>query len=136
MSSTVTIKQKSEYYYLKCVLEREESDKMTCIILEPVKLRSLIGTALKQLHGLVGASITVDVLKCEQSNGEIILRVKANNLVKVWSSLTLFSNYNGSECRFRVKQVSPYLMSLATDSRTWSPFEADNINQPRYFKTF
>ena len=121
MSSRVTAKQKSEYYYLKCVLEKEEDGNIKCIILEDMKLKILIVNALQQLHGLVGAAIKVDVLKCDQKNGEIILRVNACNLVKLWSSLTILNNYNGTHCRCNIKQVSPYLMSLAADSRAWSP---------------
>ena len=42
-----------------------------------------IVNALTQLHGMVGASITVDISKGEQTSGEIILRVKANTMIKV-----------------------------------------------------
>ncbi|CAB4005510.1 Ribonuclease P subunit p14 [Paramuricea clavata] len=105
MSSRVTAKQKSEYYYLKCVLEQEENGTIKYIVLERVKLKSLIVNALKQLHGLVGAAITVDVLKCEKTSGEIILRVKSSDLIKLRSSLTILNNYNGTPCRCNVKQV-------------------------------
>ncbi|XP_046847136.1 ribonuclease P protein subunit p14-like [Xenia sp. Carnegie-2017] len=118
----LTAPQKCEHCYLKCILEEEVNGLINTIILEPVQLKSFIVSAVKQLHGSVGSSTVIDILKVDKRNGEIILRVKSSNLVKLWSSLTLINKYNDNACRFNVQQVSPYLMSLARDSRTWVPF--------------
>lgn len=53
----------------------------------------------------VGASVNVDVLKFREADLRAYLRVLSSNLVRLWSSLTLTSCYNGRPCSFRVYKV-------------------------------
>ncbi|RMX40771.1 hypothetical protein pdam_00021851 [Pocillopora damicornis] len=84
-----------------------------------VIFKSILIQALDSLHGKVGSAIGVDIIKFEASSMEAILRVKESGLVKLWSALTLLSYYKDRRCAIYVIQVSPYLLSLAADSRQW-----------------
>lgn len=106
-------KSKSTYSYLKVNLEFEDRENFV----EDVRFKSIILKALKQLHGDTGAAIQVDVLRYEEKTMEAILRVHSSGLVKLWSALTLFSEYAGLTCAFRIQQVSGHLMSMAVNSR-------------------
>jgi RNase P/RNase MRP subunit POP5 len=104
---------KSKFWYLRTQLEFEEED----VHADSLAVRNMITKALGGLHGEIGSSTQVDVLKHEVDTGVSILRVAAKDVVKLWSSLTLLGEYDGRRLRFLVKQFSPFLMSLAVDSR-------------------
>ncbi|XP_048348211.1 ribonuclease P protein subunit p14 [Sphaerodactylus townsendi] len=109
----IVLKNASEYYYLKIHLEFQEVG----ISLNAVEFKQLIVSALKLLHGEVGAALPVDVLSYEEKNLFAILRVPIIGLVKLWSALTLFDSYQNRKCAFRVTQTSPFLLALAGNSR-------------------
>ncbi|XP_031561534.1 ribonuclease P protein subunit p14-like [Actinia tenebrosa] len=117
----VTFKQKAEYFYLKVLLEFERCDGVNVPEIDMLLYKRLLIQALEELHGQVGAALTVDVLKYNSSTLQAILRVPESGLVKVWSALTLFGFYQDQRCAFRVLQVSPHLMAFAVDSRQWHP---------------
>ncbi|XP_029838218.3 ribonuclease P protein subunit p14-like [Ixodes scapularis] len=75
-----------------------------------------IVTALRRLFGEVGASIQVDVLRYREHDRRAYLRTSIKNLVKVWSSLTLCTSYDGKPCTFRIFKVSCSLASLSVCS--------------------
>lgn len=108
----VVFKNASEYHYLKIHLDFEEAAR-----LNDAHFKQLIISALKALHGEVGASLPFDVLKFDETSLSATLRVYSCGLVKLWSALTLFGSYYGKKCAFRVEQVSPFLLSLAGNSR-------------------
>lgn len=83
--------------------------------------------ALKKLYGEVGASVAVDVLKFRESDLRAYLRVSSSNLVRLWSSLTLTSCYNGRPCSFRVYKVSPSLASLSVSSSHYQHVPAAEV---------
>ncbi|XP_063147552.1 ribonuclease P protein subunit p14 [Candoia aspera] len=109
----IVLKNASEYHYLKIRLEFEEAD----VSLNPVEFKQLIISALKRLHGEVGAALPVDVLTYEEKTLTAILRVSNAGLVKLWSALTLLGSFQNRKCAFRVIQTSPFLLALAGNSR-------------------
>ncbi|XP_062979504.1 ribonuclease P protein subunit p14 [Elgaria multicarinata webbii] len=109
----IVFKNASEYHYLKIHLEFQEAD----ISLNAVEFKQLIISALKRLHGEVGAALPVDLLTYEEKTLSAILRVPTIGLVKLWSALTLFGSYQNRKCSFRVIQTSPFLLALAGNSR-------------------
>ncbi|XP_066474294.1 ribonuclease P protein subunit p14 isoform X3 [Tiliqua scincoides] len=109
----IVFKNASEFHYLKIHLEFQED----AISLNAVEFKQLIISALKRLHGEVGAALPVDVLTYEEKTLSAILRVPNIGLVKLWSALTLLSSYQNRSCAFRVIQTSPFLLALAGNSR-------------------
>ncbi|KAJ7317105.1 hypothetical protein JRQ81_003267 [Phrynocephalus forsythii] len=109
----IVFKNVSEYHYLKVHLEFQEAGNL----LNAVEFKQLIISALKRLHGEVGAALPVDVLAYEEKSLSAILRVPTRGLVKLWSALMLFSSYQSQQCAFRVTQTSPFLLALAGNSR-------------------
>ncbi|XP_040264240.1 ribonuclease P protein subunit p14-like isoform X2 [Bufo bufo] len=109
----VVLKNFSEYHYLKVQLVFE--DKIVKI--SAAQFKSFILSALKELHGEVGASIPLDLLKFDGQTLYAILRIKSSGLVKLWTSLTLLGQYQGHQCSVRVLQTSPFLLALAGNSR-------------------
>ncbi|KAG9471658.1 ribonuclease P protein subunit p14-like isoform X2 [Eleutherodactylus coqui] len=109
----MVLKNFSEYHYLKIQLVfGDEKDRLSA-----VQLKSLILSALKELHGEVGASYPLDVLKFDGKTSSAILRIKSSGLVKLWTSLTMVGQYQGQLCSIRVLQTSPFLLALAGNSR-------------------
>ncbi|VDI61065.1 ribonuclease P protein subunit RPP14 [Mytilus galloprovincialis] len=103
------------YAYLKIKLEFEDGALEPEI--EAAMFKYFITQAIQSLHGEIGASHSVDVLKFRKRHLEAILRVSCSFLSKLWSSLTLVGNYKGQVCAFRVQQVSSHLMALSSNSR-------------------
>uniref|UniRef100_A0A8C5RZN0 Ribonuclease P/MRP subunit p14 n=1 Tax=Laticauda laticaudata TaxID=8630 RepID=A0A8C5RZN0_LATLA len=97
----IVLNDVSEYRYLKIHLEFEEAG----ISLNPVDFKQLIISALKRLHGEVGAALPVDVLTYEEETLTAILRVSNAGHVKLWSALSLLGSYQNRKCAFRVIQV-------------------------------
>uniref|UniRef100_G1KLL2 Ribonuclease P/MRP subunit p14 n=1 Tax=Anolis carolinensis TaxID=28377 RepID=G1KLL2_ANOCA len=67
----IVLKNTSEYHYLKIRLELDDTN----ISLNAVEYKQLIISALKRLHGEVGAALPFDVLTYEEQNLSAILRV-------------------------------------------------------------
>ncbi|XP_072276982.1 ribonuclease P protein subunit p14 [Pyxicephalus adspersus] len=109
----IVLRNPSEYQYLKVQLVfQREGVKLTDAL-----YKSLIVSAIKDLHGEAGASCPLDLLKFDEKTLSGILRVNSSGLVKLWTSLTLLGQYQNQECSFRVIQVSPFLLALAGNSR-------------------
>uniref|UniRef100_G3MTA8 Uncharacterized protein n=1 Tax=Amblyomma maculatum TaxID=34609 RepID=G3MTA8_AMBMU len=101
-----------QYVYMDASLNFEEPQED----IDASIFKFVIVQALKKLFGEVGASVTVDVLRFRESDLRAYLRVRSSNLVRLWSSLTLVSSYNGKPCFFRIYKVSPSLASLSVSS--------------------
>ncbi|NXO05591.1 RPP14 protein, partial [Rhinopomastus cyanomelas] len=69
-----------------------------------VQFKQLVVSALRELHGEVGAALPVDVLTYEEKTLSAILRVVSSGFVKLWSALTLLGFYQNRRCAFRVLQ--------------------------------
>ncbi|XP_075690057.1 ribonuclease P protein subunit p14 [Rhinoderma darwinii] len=109
----IVLKNFSEYHYLKIQLVFEDKS----VKLSAAQFKSLILSALKDLHGEVGASFPLDLLKYNGKTLFAILRIKSSGLVKLWTSLTLLGQYQGHQCSVSVIQTSPFLLALAGNSR-------------------
>ena len=87
----------------------------------------MIRSALKSTHGDKGLAATVDILKFDSvTSGSVVgstitarayLRISADYLVIVRSSLTLLSNYEGDNCSIKFNKVCHSLSSLPLESR-------------------
>ncbi|CAI9541950.1 unnamed protein product [Staurois parvus] len=85
------LKNPSEYQYLKIQLVfQREGVKLTA-----AQYKSLIVSAVKELHGEVGASCPLDLLKYDDKTLCAILRINSSGFVK-----------QNQECSLRVLQVN------------------------------
>ncbi|XP_053324994.1 ribonuclease P protein subunit p14 [Spea bombifrons] len=109
----IVLKNTSEFHYMK--IQAKFQDERTK--LNPAQFKQLIISALKTLHGEVGSSFPLDLLRYDEKTLCGILRVSSSGLVKLWTSLTLLGHYQNQECAVRVIQTSPFLLALAGNSR-------------------
>uniref|UniRef100_A0A8C5QP17 Ribonuclease P/MRP subunit p14 n=1 Tax=Leptobrachium leishanense TaxID=445787 RepID=A0A8C5QP17_9ANUR len=109
----IVLKNFSEYYYMKVQLVFQGES----VPLNAAQFKLLIVNALRTLHGEVGSSLPLDLLKYNEDTLCAILRISSRGLVKLWSALTLCGRYQHRECAFRVIQTSPFLLALAGNSR-------------------
>ncbi|XP_046402267.1 ribonuclease P protein subunit p14-like [Ischnura elegans] len=103
----------NQYFYLDVNLLIE--GKVSFITSAHVK--NHVTRALLSLFGEVGASIPVDVISFNPETCCAILRCPSKFYVKVHSSLSLCGQYEGLKCVYRIRKVSPYLLSLLSNSR-------------------
>uniref|UniRef100_A0A224Z3F8 Ribonuclease p 14 subunit n=1 Tax=Rhipicephalus zambeziensis TaxID=60191 RepID=A0A224Z3F8_9ACAR len=103
---------RTQHVYMDVSLRFEEPGEKV----DAAMFKFIIQQSLRTSFGEVGASVDVDVLKFGEADLRAYLRVLSSNLVRLWSSLTLTSCYNGRPCSFRVYKVSPSLASLAMSS--------------------
>lgn len=79
-----------------------------------------IVTAVTDLFGEVGASVTIDILKYDSKTRRAILRVPANKYKKLHASLILCHIYEvNTWCCYKINKASPLLLSLSCDSRNY-----------------
>lgn len=75
--------------------------------------------AVNQLFGEVGTAVNIDLLKYNSTNTRVIIRVPESHYLKLRSSLTLASKYEGQNCVYKVHKASPLLLGLLGDSRNY-----------------
>lgn len=80
-------------------------------------MKKNITEAVNQLFGEVSAAVTIDILKYDSNNNKAIVRVPKSHYVKLRSSLTLASKYEGLPCIYRVHKATPLLLTLQAESR-------------------
>ncbi|NXR45947.1 RPP14 protein, partial [Hippolais icterina] len=107
------VRRAAEHHYLRVRLELSDGGARP----NAPQFKQLVVTALRELHGEVGAALPVDVLTYEEKTLSAILRVISSGLVKLWSALTLLGFYQNRRCAFRVLQTSPFLLALSGNSR-------------------
>ncbi|NWR62243.1 RPP14 protein, partial [Bucorvus abyssinicus] len=107
------LRSAAEHHYLRVRLELSDGGARPNV----AQFKQLVVSALRELHGEVGAALPVDVLTYEEKTLSAILRVVSSGLVKLWSALTLLGFYQNRRCAFRVLQTSPFLLALAGNSR-------------------
>lgn len=78
---------------------------------EELQARNAIAVAVKELFGIVGSAIQIDILKLK--NNYVYLRVPFDCKNVVLASLPLITTYAGVECQFQVIDQSPFLISIA-----------------------
>ncbi|KAG3287750.1 HTD2-containing [Ictidomys tridecemlineatus] len=86
----IVYKNPSVYHYMKVCLEFQDHG----VGLNAAQFKELLISTLKDLFGVVGAALSLDVLTYEEK--------------------TLLT---GKKCVFRVIQVSPFLLVLSSNSR-------------------
>ncbi|CAG9821341.1 unnamed protein product [Phaedon cochleariae] len=86
----------------------------------PVYFKKNITEALCQLFGEVSSAVDIDLLKFDKEGRRGILRVPKSHYVKLRSSLTLASRYEGTVCCYIIHKVSPFLLGLQGDSRNYN----------------
>lgn len=61
----------------------------------------------------------MDLLKYNQAERRGIVRVPKSHYIKLRSSLTLRGTYEAVNCAYRIHKVSPLLLGLIGDSRSY-----------------
>eukprot|EP00118_Oscarella_pearsei_P001151 m.6725 g.6725 ORF g.6725 m.6725 type:complete len:114 (+) comp16731_c0_seq1:85-426(+) len=103
-----------DFVYLKTELIFEDVHyQVTDIVLKVMLIK-----AVESLHGEATAAVPFDILMHNTKSGISILRVPSQSLVKIWSSLTLLGEHEGNRCTLLVKQMSPFLISLANSRKS------------------
>ncbi|CAH1782736.1 unnamed protein product [Owenia fusiformis] len=101
------------YYYLDVSYDIQNGG----VTLPAGRFKTVILQALKNIFGTAGGSLqTLDLLKYDVEARRGIVRVKYSDMVKVWSSLSFYTDtidINGTRGVFRIHQVSSHLMSFA-----------------------
>ncbi|XP_026474903.1 ribonuclease P protein subunit p14 [Ctenocephalides felis] len=106
----------SDFYYLDLSLELAQDDSNVSIIY----LKKNIINSLRQIFGEISSSVNIDILKYDSCERRAIIRVPAEQYVKLRSSLTLCSTYENISCAYKIHNISPSLLSLIGNSRTYS----------------
>lgn len=82
--------------------------------------RGMINAALRELFGAIGGAVPLDVLQLSEAEGVGIVRVAAPDFGRLQAALTCMTEYDGHECRLQLLASSPFLSSLAADSRRFA----------------
>ncbi|KAK5649138.1 hypothetical protein RI129_004030 [Pyrocoelia pectoralis] len=99
------------YYYLDISFVNQD--------ITAALFKNHIITSIKHVFGEIAAAIPFDVVKYDPSEIRAIVRVTQDHYVKFRGSLTLAGYYQGKPCAYIVHKVSPLLLSLLGDSRTY-----------------
>ena len=78
--------------------------------------KSVVLCAVRSLYGDVGLPGEVDVLQL-LADRTALLRVAYSKQQRLWSALTLVTDFDGQPCSMQVLRTSPFLLALACDSR-------------------
>ncbi|GFR29065.1 uncharacterized protein TNCT_191171 [Trichonephila clavata] len=112
-------------HYMDIRLDFGEKYNNPEISMDLAQFKYAIFLALKSLHGDMGCSVPVDVLKYRSDDRRAFIRFPSKELVKVWSALTLFSSYQDLGCMFRVYKVTPLLANLNLNSNIYKHKEKE-----------
>ncbi|KAI8921366.1 hypothetical protein DFJ77DRAFT_449574 [Powellomyces hirtus] len=88
---------------------------------DELHFRNAINHALREAFGIVGAGHHVDLLKFDQSGQEGLIRTPYDSGPTLRAALTLLREYQSKELRIDVLDCSPYLFTVAHNSRNWAP---------------
>ncbi|CAL1276687.1 unnamed protein product [Larinioides sclopetarius] len=116
-------------YYMDIRLDFGEQYGLTEIPMDVKKFKYAIFLALKILHGDMGCSIPVDILKYREKDRRAIIRIPSKQVTKIWSALTLFSSYDDLECTFKVYKTTPVLSCLNLNSTMYNHKEQDKCTE-------
>eukprot|EP00039_Didymoeca_costata_P012666 m.183433 g.183433 ORF g.183433 m.183433 type:complete len:139 (+) comp15544_c0_seq5:533-949(+) len=102
--------------YLRICLTIEEGrNRITDLTL----LKTIINKALRDLFGQVGTAVNVDILGVHKDkDGSVLIRTNKEDEVKVHAALTMLTKYDNRDCKCLMLASSPYLLHLASSSRT------------------
>lgn len=102
-----------KYYYLDISLQTEP------IELTEAFFKQQVIEGLSALFGFASQAFCIDLLKYNPESLRGIIRVSADQYVKVRAGLTLSLNLQGNPANFYVHKASPLLLSLQGDSRDY-----------------
>ncbi|CAL5223325.1 g5821 [Coccomyxa viridis] len=83
-------------------------------------LRQHLQQGLTQAFGKIGGAIPFEVLSLQQGSAIAFLKADKRDLTKLRAACTLITSCEGQACHFQVEAVSPFLASLAKDSRAFA----------------
>ncbi len=81
--------------------------------------RDVVTASMRALYGAIGGAIPFEILRVWPS-GVGIIKLSAQDFSKFYGALTCMTDYDGHECRLRLQASSPFLSSLAVDSRQFA----------------
>ncbi|GFR41719.1 hypothetical protein Agub_g2470 [Astrephomene gubernaculifera] len=80
--------------------------------------RDVLTQALTELFGFVGGAVVFSILQLRDSSA--IVRVDKRDADKIWAAAAFATSYGGHDIRLAASRSSPFLMSMAVDSREWA----------------
>ncbi|CAL8462872.1 g2406 [Coccomyxa elongata] len=111
---TITLGCKTYYLRIFTCFEGAE------IKLSSTLVRSAIQQSLREVFGVIGGAINFDVLEVKEETKQAFLKVDRRDLQTLRVAITLLTSYDGTTCHFQVEATSPFLASLAKDSRAFT----------------
>ncbi|BDA48134.1 probable ribonuclease P protein subunit p14 [Coccomyxa sp. Obi] len=111
---TVTLGCKTYFLRLSTCFEGAQ------VSLNPDFVRTAIQQSLRQVFGVIGGAINFDVLEVKEETNQAFLKVDRRDLQTLRVAITLLTSYDGTMCHFQVEATSPFLASLAKDSRAFT----------------
>lgn len=103
----------AEVCFLRCHVALDDGGTKVAAL----RFKLLLTQALQTLFGEVGAAMQVDLLDFDEPKQEAVLRLPSESRTRLWSALTLVTEFEKRPCRVRVLAVAGSLSSLALDSR-------------------
>lgn len=101
-------------YYFRELVNPQQAD------ITPAFLKKNIVEAVKELFGEVNAAVTIDLLKYNPQNNQVIIRVPKSHYIKIRNSLTLSCKYEGQLCVYKIHKSTPLLLALQAESRNYN----------------
>ncbi|KAI5302511.1 hypothetical protein KEM56_000630 [Ascosphaera pollenicola] len=129
VSSTLQFTSRSpQWAYLKLLLTAQSQSRSQSPPLDALTARAYLTSALSQHLGLVGTSISIDILKIERLQGRdyLWIRVPRDDATALASALTSWIGNSASETgavAFRVLEKSAFLGSMIAGSGSGSSAE-------------
>ncbi|KAJ3169696.1 Ribonuclease P protein subunit p14 [Geranomyces variabilis] len=111
----------ARFQYLRIRITHARPGNATA--LNELHFRSAINHALRETFGLIGASHHVDLLKFDAARQEGLVRTPYASCPTLRAALTLMREYQNNELRADVLDSSPFLFSIAHNSRVWKPVQ-------------
>ncbi|KAK9839805.1 hypothetical protein WJX81_003043 [Elliptochloris bilobata] len=86
----------------------------------PALMRRVLQAGLQQLFGTIGGALPFEVVGMLPGAGRAVVRADRGDCQKLWAAASLLTQYDGRPCTLTVEAASPFLASLAVDSRAFT----------------
>ncbi|GLC65867.1 Ribonuclease P protein subunit p14 [Pleodorina starrii] len=80
--------------------------------------KDILTQALTDLYGIIGGAVVFSLLELQGCSA--IVRVDKRDADKVWAAAAFATQYGEHDIRLTVTRSSPFLISMAVDSREWA----------------